>query len=76
MTGTISCRSVWHANHPDPTGNDRPANHVEFNLAGCGVLSQDTYWCHTVSAFTAFSPNRIGEYDTYYRIYWSTQVVQ
>jgi len=20
---------------------------------------QDTYWCHTVSAFTAFSPNRM-----------------
>ena len=35
---------------------------------GAVILSQDTYWCHTVSAFTAFSPNRIGEYDshTYY----------
>ena len=30
-----------------------------------------SYWCHTytVSVFTAFSPNRIGEYDTNYRIY-------
>ena len=36
------------------------------------ILSQDTYWCHTVSVFTAFSPNRIGEYDTYCRIYCST----
>ena len=34
-------------------------------------MSQDTYWCHTVSVFTAspFSPNRIGECDTYCRIY-------
>ena len=28
-------------------------------------LSQDTYWCHTVSVFTAFRPNRIGEFNTY-----------
>ena len=35
-------------------------------------VSQDTYWCHTVSVFTAFSPNRIGECDSYYRIYCST----
>ncbi len=27
-------------------------------------VTQDTNWCHTVSLFTAFSPNRIGEYDT------------
>ena len=33
-----------------------------------GKLSQDTYWCHTVSVFTAFSPNRIGECDTHCRI--------
>ena len=40
------------------------------------------YWCHTVSVFTAFSPNRIGECDahcsvycrvsTTCRIYWCT----
>ena len=42
-------------------------------VKGCGrIVSQDTYWCHTVSAFTAFSPNRIGEYDSHYRIYSST----
>ena len=35
-------------------------------------VAQDTYWCHTVSAFTAFSPNRIGEYDSYSRIYCCT----
>ena len=35
------------------------------------VVSQDTYWCHTVSVFSAFSPNRIGEHDTYCRIYCS-----
>ena len=35
-------------------------------------MSQDTYWCHTVSVFTAFSPNRIGEYDSYCRVYCST----
>ena len=29
-----------------------------------GVCPQDTYWCHTVSVFTAFSSNRIGEYDS------------
>ena len=33
----------------------------------CRGLSQDTYWCHTVSVSTAFSPNRIGEYDSYCR---------
>ena len=33
------------------------------------ILSQDTYWCHTVSVFTAFNPNRIGEYNTHCRIY-------
>ena len=32
------------------------------------ILSQDSYWGHTVSVFTAFSPNRIGEYDTHCRI--------
>ena len=35
-------------------------------------MMQDTYWCHAVSVFTAFSSNRIGEYDTYCRIYCST----
>ena len=43
---------------------------------GLYYYTQDTYWCHTVSAFTAFSPNRIGECDSYYRVYWSTEVVQ
>ena len=36
-----------------------------FYFEGC----QDTYWCHTVSVFTAFSPNRIGECDSYCSIY-------
>ena len=25
------------------------------------TVAQDTHWCHAVSVFTAFSPNRIGE---------------
>ena len=36
------------------------------------IQGVDTYWCHTVSVFTAFSPNRIGECDTYYRTYYRT----
>ena len=49
-------------------------NETRRTSLGWGRPSAILYWCHTVSAFTAFSPNRIGEYDTYYRIYWSTQV--
>ena len=41
-----------------------------------GHVSQDTYWCHAVRSITAFSPNRIGEYDSHYRthrrIYYRT----
>ena len=42
-----------------------------LELAECGrTLSQDTHYCHTVSDFTAFSPNRIGEYDSHCRVYY------
>ena len=39
------------------------------------AVAQDTYWCHAVSVFTAFSPNRVGEYDSHYRIYCRITIV-
>ena len=61
------------------------ANTVQIQQRGVSrrtnpPAAQDTYWCHTVSVFTAFRPNRIGKYDSRYRIYcsiyWCTRHVR
>ena len=37
-----------------------------YSCGSRGVaLSQDTCWCHAVSGFIAFRPNRVGECDTH-----------
>ena len=64
--------NVWDSTTPNQLQPARQSasNRLEpvvRTAAQAQTVSQDTYWWHTVSVFTAFSPNRIGEYDTYCR---------
>ena len=65
---SMSMQDRKHAKHDVyiSSGVVKPARNGAPNELSC------TYWCHTVSVFTAFSPNRIGECDSYCSIYSST----
>ena len=47
-------------------GGDVLVNRLAEGIGDGVLISQDTCWCHTVSVFTAFSPNRIGDCNSYY----------